>query len=135
MSASRQVQVGTLRQRTPSTNRCRVLAGVSPFHLSQEEENRPRARSTNFVPQEDAYLSRAYVNASCDPRVGNNQKGDDFWRKDGQGYKILYVRTEFESVSRTTKELYISRFNKHFKVDLVVGKFPGDLTKPGVRQD
>ncbi len=107
---------------TPSSNRSRALSGVgvSPFLSSRNEENiRPRSRSTNFVPQEDAYLSRAYVNASCDPRVGNNQKGDDFWRKVGQGYKILCVGTEFESRSRTTKQLYI-RFNKHIKVDLVV---------------
>jgi hypothetical protein len=91
MSASRQLQVGSLRQRTtPSSNCSRVLSvGVSPFLLSHGEENtRLRLQSTNFVPQdEDAYyLSRAYVNAFwCDPCVGNNQKGDNFWRKVGQG--------------------------------------------------
>jgi hypothetical protein len=122
MSASRQLQAATLRQRTPSVNRSRVSAGVSPLvPLAQNEETRPRARgrSNNFVPQEDAYLSRAYVNASCDPRIGNNQKGKEFWRKVGQGYIILCVGTEFEGRIRTTQQLYI-RFNKHIKVDLVV---------------
>ncbi len=122
MNASRQLQAGSLRQRTPSAGRSRLSAGVSPLPLSHNEEiDRPRARgrSTNFVPQEDAYLSRAYVNASCDPRIGNNQKGEEFWRKVGQGYIILCVGTEFESRIRTTQQLYI-RFNKHIKVDLVV---------------
>jgi hypothetical protein len=47
--------------------------GDTPSKVSQ--------RQLNFSKAEDIALTKAYINASDDPVVGNNQKGMDFWKK------------------------------------------------------
>lgn len=40
-----------------------------------------RTKLANFNPQEDIFLVKAWLEISCDPIVGNSQRGDSFWKR------------------------------------------------------
>ncbi len=60
----------------------------------------PTPRTPNFNEWEDLTLGRSFSNASCDPILGNNQRGNAFWGKVTKLYGVAHQLTDF-SVSNT----------------------------------
>jgi hypothetical protein len=46
-----------------------------------ESKQEPKPRHPNFNRWEDTTLCRSWGNSSCDPLLGNNQRGTAFWKK------------------------------------------------------
>jgi len=67
-----------------------------------------KVKGPNFSMEEDVALTRAWVKATLDPRIGTNQTGSDFWKKVFDFFKEIYERTSeaplhpTRSISTTT---------------------------------
>ena len=82
-----------------------------------------RRREPNFNKWEDLTLSKCYVNTTCDPTVGNNQKGLAFWRKVHAKFALVHSQTHI-SVKQNEQvrslDQLMQRFNRNIKVDIMV---------------
>jgi hypothetical protein len=84
-----------------------------------------RRREPNFNKWEDLTLLKCYVlNTTCDPTVGNNQKGLAFcWRKVHAKFALVHSQTHI-SVKQNEQvrslDQLMHRFNRNIKVDIMV---------------
>jgi hypothetical protein len=83
-----------------------------------------RRREPNFNKWEDLpFASKCYVNTTCDPTVGNNQKGLAFWRKFHAKFALVHSQTHI-SVKQNEQvrslDQLMHRFNRNTKVHIMV---------------
>ena len=48
-------------------------------------------RQPRFSAEEDVFICRAFVNISCDPVTGTDQKGSLFWQKVADQVQEMYL--------------------------------------------
>ena len=86
------------------------------FGGAPEEAGRNKApRTPNFNEWEDVTLGRSFSNASCDPILGNNQRGNAFWRKVTELYCVAHHLTDY-SVSNTLHTRSLDQLKNRFKI-------------------
>jgi hypothetical protein len=87
------------------------------------DESSKRKREPNFNKWEDHTLCKCYINTTCDPTVGNNQKGLAFWRKVHAKFALVHSQTHI-SVKQNEQvrslDQLMQRFNRNIKVDIMV---------------
>ncbi|KAJ1295423.1 hypothetical protein BS78_01G222800 [Paspalum vaginatum] len=84
---------------------------VIPVHeFVPSIEKRGSTKLSNFNPQEDVCLVKAWLEISCDPVIGNGQKGESFWKRVVERYN--YRRGQH--LERTLRSLQ-SRWNNAIK--------------------
>ncbi len=88
-----------------------------------DDSSSKRKREPNFNKWEDLTLCKCYINTTCDPTVGNNQKGIAFWRKVHEKFALVHSQTHISIKQhdqvRSVDQL-MNRFNRHIKVDIMV---------------
>ena len=92
-----------------------AVAGSAPG--SSTKAPRPR----NFGNIEDQLLCRAYVNVSCNPVVGTDQKRKIFWESIKYRYEDLYTRegvTEEDGKVERTWDALANRYQKKIQPEM-----------------
>jgi hypothetical protein len=87
------------------------------------DESSKRKREPNFNKWEDLTLCKCYINTTCDPTVGNNQKGIVCWRKVHDKFALVHSQTHISIKQHEHVRLIdqlMNRFNRNIKVDIVV---------------
>jgi hypothetical protein len=63
------------------------------FAAGDDSSRKRKQEEPNFNKWEDLVtLCKCYINTSCDPTVGNNQKGMMFWRKVHEKFAIAWCQ-------------------------------------------
>ena len=94
-----------------------ALLEPAPAPASSTKTPRPR----NFGNIEDQLLCRAYVNVSCNPVVGTDQKRKIFWESIKYRYEDLYTRegvTEEDGKVERTWDALANRYQKKIQPEM-----------------
>ena len=70
-------------------------------------------RAPNWIVGEDVILARAFVNASHNPVVGNDQKGSTFWKTVHQNFKTLVESDDDVEDLERDQDACMNRFQCH----------------------
>lgn len=70
-------------------------------------------RAPNWLVDEDVILARAFVNASQNPIVGNDQKGSTFWKTVYQNFKALVENDDELVAFGRDQDACMNRFQRH----------------------
>ncbi len=89
------------------------VSSETPVGGSEEGRKQPKPRHPNFNRWEDTTLCRSWGNASCDPLLGNNQRGTAFWKKVHELYCVAHSLTDIslkENPNTRTMDQLQNRF-------------------------
>ena len=119
-SASKPAKKNKTPRSSPATvSSAGGTAGAGPAPASSTKTPRPR----NFGNIEDQLLCRAYVNVSCNPVVGTDQKRKIFWESIKYRYEDLYTRegvTEEDGKVERTWDALANRYQKKIQPEMNV---------------
>ena len=119
-SASKPAKKNKTPRSSPATvSSAGAGAGAAPAPASSTKTPRPR----NFGNIEDQLLCRAYVNVSCNPVVGTDQKRKIFWESIKYRYEDLYTRegvTEEDGKVERTWDALANRYQKKIQPEMNV---------------
>jgi hypothetical protein len=96
-------------------------AGGSAVAGSAQGSSTKAPRPRNFGNIEDQLLCRAYVNATCNPMVGTDQKRTAFWEAIKSKYEDLYTRegvTEEDGKVERTWDALANRYQKKIQPEM-----------------
>jgi len=60
--------------------------GATSVANTSKTRFKPKEAKIRFKPKEDELLVQPWLNISKDPIVGNDQRGDSFWKRIGEAY-------------------------------------------------
>lgn len=76
-------------------------------------------RQSNFSPNEDVALSKAYVSCTGNPLCGVEQKGSQFWNEVAEKFFLLVSQSDLlEPAVKRTAASVKNRWNKHIQPDM-----------------
>ncbi|KAJ1261326.1 hypothetical protein BS78_09G020800, partial [Paspalum vaginatum] len=87
---------------------------------------RGRTKLGNFNPQEDTFLVKAWLEISCDPIIGNSQRGDSFWKRSRWNNTIRPQVSLFAGVYAAIHRENPSSVSDSDKTSLAASKFASD---------
>jgi len=93
--------------------------GATSVANTSKKRFQPKEAKIRFKPKEDELLIQSWLNISKDPIVGNNQRGDSFWKRIGEAYNNLRDKNFQERKQEALKGRW------HKKINPSILKFVG----------
>ena len=80
----------------------------------------PPKRQPRFSAEEDVFICRAYINISCDPITGTDQKGTKFWSRVADQVNTLYREESDAPIDghRRNSGAILTRYQRHIQPDV-----------------
>jgi hypothetical protein len=106
----------TTQQRRGGSSSSVLTAGQAAEEAEpQQDLAKKPPRNPNFNDWEDVTLGRSFANGTCDPILGNNQRGNAFWGKVTELYGVAHQHTDV-SVSKNPHTRSLEQLKNRFKI-------------------